>query len=368
MRPDTASTILGAPDANLLGQAIEACGVSISIADLTLPDSPLTFVNQAFVETTGYTREDVLGRNCRFVQGEETDPEAVRAMREAISKGESLRIDLINYRKTGEPFWNALHLSPLLGASGRVRAYIGLQHDVTHIRAARQAEHHRQKIEALGRMAGGVAHEINNLLQPLVSLPELVAEDLPDHAIQAREDLDLMVQSARDAKALVADILTYTRTAPQRGERLTLAPTIKEALSLVRRSLASSVHVNFTDTCAQPVCVQDLSRAGLQQVLTNLILNAADAMGGAGDVWVTLAQDQGEAVLTVCDNGPGVSPDLAEQIFEPFFTTKPTGKGAGLGLYVVFDLVARAQGVIALKPAASGACFEMRFPAHPPQS
>ncbi|VXC43925.1 PAS domain-containing protein [Oceanicaulis sp. 350] len=350
------------PDANLLGQAIEACEVSITIADMSHPDGPLTFVNQAFLDTTGYRRDEVIGRNCRFLQGPDTDPDAISAMRNAIRRGESLRIDLLNYRRNGETFWNALHLSPLCGPRGTVRAYIGLQHDVTQIRAARLAEHHRQKIEALGRLAGGVAHEINNLLQPLISLPELVAEDLPEHAIQSRADLDLMVQSARDARDLVAEILTYTRTSPQAGEQLVLAPAIADALAFVKRSLASSVQVTFTNEATEELAVRDLSRAGLQQILTNLILNAAHAMGGAGDVTLRLQSDKSDLVLTVEDDGPGVSPEVADKIFEPFFTTKAAGKGAGLGLYVVFDLVSRAHGQVRLLPRAKGACFELRFP------
>lgn len=362
MRNIEVSPTIDLPDANLLGQAIEACEVSITIADMSYPDGPLTFVNQAFLDTTGYRRDEVIGRNCRFLQGADTDPDAISAMRNAILQGESLRIDLLNYRRNGEAFWNALHLSPLCGPRGTVRAYIGLQHDVTQIRAARLAEHHRQKIEALGRLAGGVAHEINNLLQPLISLPELVAEDLPEHAIQSRADLDLMVQSARDARDLVAEILTYTRTSPQAGEQLVLAPAISDALAFVKRSLASSVRVTFTNAATDELAVRDLSRAGLQQILTNLILNAAHAMGGAGDVTVHLQSHQGDIVLMVEDDGPGVSPEVADKIFEPFFTTKAAGKGAGLGLYVAFDLISRAHGQVRLVPGEKGACFEIRFP------
>ena len=350
------------PDASLLGQAIEACEVSITIADMLQPEAPLIFVNQAFLDTTGYSREEVVGSNCRFLQGPDTDPAAVQAMRDAIQKGESLRVDLLNYRRDGEPFWNALHLSPLRSESGRVRAYIGLQHDVTQIRAARLAEHHRQKIEALGRMAGGVAHEINNMLQPLLSLPELIAEDLPETAQQSRADLELMMQCARDARNLVSEVLTFTRTTPQAGEWLDLAPAIEDALTLVKRSLASTVSVTFVKDAGLHLAVEHLSRAGLQQILTNLILNAANAMGGAGNVTVELTERQDEAVLSVQDDGPGITPELADKIFEPFFTTAQPGKGAGLGLYVVFDLVSRAKGHVRLAPCETGACFEIRIP------
>lgn len=369
MRPVQAVSEAINLDVDLLEQAIEACDVSITIADLSRPDAPLCFVNQAFLNTTGYAREEIIGRNCRFLQGADTDPSAVEAMRVAISKGEALRVDVLNYRRNGKPFWNALHLSPVLDRDGRPRAYIGLQHDVTEVRAARLAEHHRQKIEALGRMAGGVAHEINNLLQPLISLPELVALDLPEGADQARADLDLMMQSARDAKALVAEILTYTRTAPDKDERLELASAIDGALGLVQRSLAGAVSVSFINVSSSPLQVAHLSRAALQQIITNLVLNAAQAMQHDGAVTIILRQQANDAVIEIRDTGPGVPAAVADKIFEPFFTTKPTGKGAGLGLYVVFDLVTRAGGAIALKSGSgAGACFELRFPLFSPSS
>lgn len=351
------------PDAALLAAAVEASDVCVTISDVTAPDAPLTFVNRAFTDMTGYDRADVIGRNCRFLQGAETDPEAVSAMRAAIGEGRSLRLDLINYKKCGEPFWNALHLSPLHGPDGGLRAYVGMQTDVTKVRAAREAEQHRQRIEALGRMAGGVAHEINNLLQPLVSLPELIAEDLPAEAHHAREDLHVIAQSARDARDLVSEVLTYTRAARPESAPLEIEPVLSGVLELVRRGLSGKVEVVREGVAPAGARITGLSRAGLQQVLTNLILNAADAMGGAGRVTVRLGGDAASVTLSVLDQGPGIAPDAAARLFEPFFTTKPPGAGAGLGLYIVHQLVERAGGAVTIGAApGGGACFDIRFP------
>jgi PAS domain S-box-containing protein len=351
------------PDAALLAAAVEASDVCVTIADLTTPDGPLIFVNRAFNEMTGYERCDVVGRNCRFLQGPDTDPEAVAAMGAAIKSGRSLRLELINYKKCGEPFWNSLHLSPLHGPDGAVRAYVGMQSDVTKVRAAAAAEQHRQRIEALGRMAGGVAHEINNLLQPLVSLPELVAESLPAEAVGAREDLRVIGQSARDARDLVSEVLTYTRVAHTGSRPLEIEAALSGVLELVRRGLSGRVEVVQQGKAPEGARIAGLSRAGLQQALTNLILNAADAMGGSGCVTVRLGGDEASVTLAVLDQGPGVDPDAAARMFEPFFTTKAPGAGAGLGLYIVHQLVERAGGVVTLCAApGGGACFEMQFP------
>jgi PAS domain S-box-containing protein len=349
--------------APMLEAAIEASHVSVTVADMTAPDAPLCFVNQAFLETTGYARQDVVGRNCRFLQGPDTDPAAVRAMRAAIDAGEPLRIDVLNYRKDGAPFWNALQLSPIRASDGGVCAYIGIQNDVTEARAAREAEQQRQRIEALGRMAGGLAHELNNMLQPLLTLPDLVAEALPETAHEAREDLSLMVQSAREARDLVADMLGYARVAPGDGAALDAADSLSRALSLIERSLHGAVTIR-QEVRAEGIGISGLSHGGLQQILTNLILNASDAMDRRGEIVVTLSRGgRAGARLEVADTGCGMDEVTRSRLFEPFFTTKPVGQGAGLGLHVVFDLVQHAGGTITVESApGKGARFILDFP------
>jgi PAS domain S-box-containing protein len=349
--------------AKTLEAAIEASNVCVAVADMTRPDGPLSYVNQAFLDITGYDRDETVGRNCRFFQGPDTDPAAVSAMRAAIAAGQPLQIEVLNYRKSGEPFWNALHLSPIKSKAGRLEAFIGVQHDVTEARAAREAEQHRQRIEALGRMAGGLAHELNNMLQPLLTLPELVADALPEDAREAREDLALMQQSAREARDLVSDMLGYTRAAPPVREPLDVADAMTRALVLIQRSLNGEVVVR-ADLAATGTQVGGLSQSGLQQILTNLILNAADAMERRGEVVVTLDRTaSGGACIKVADTGCGMDEITKARVFEPFFTTKPIGEGAGLGLHVVFDLVRHVGGTIQVESAPDkGACFTLEFP------
>lgn len=347
----------------LLEEAVAASDLAIAIIDLTAKNWPIIYVNKACEEVSGYSVEELLGQPCAFLHGPDTDPASLVEMTRAIRAGESLRIDVRNYKKTGEPFWNALHLSPLKGADGRPHAYLSVQQDVTRARALRKQEHHRQKVEALGRMAGGIAHEINNLLQPLLSLPELIADDLPDEASDAREHLDYMAQSARDARDLVSEILVYTRTAPTEGECLHIVSAVRGGLELISRSLNGRIVVDLREATEADPCIAGLSRAGLQQVLTNLVLNAAYAMDGGGTITVTIATEGSDLRLSVADTGCGMDERTQAQLFEPFFTTKPVGRGAGLGLYVVYDLVKRAGGRIAVssKPG-EGAEFSLFFP------
>ncbi len=341
--------------------------MSVTIADMTLHDAPLTYANDAFLKATGYQRDDIIGRNCRFLQGPDTDPEAVRAMHDAICRGEALELELLNYRKDGRAFWNRLHLSPVFSESGVLNAYIGIQHDVTEERAAREAEAHRQRIEALGRMAGGLAHELNNMLQPLMTLPDLIEEGLPAEAAEAREDLACMKQSARDARDLVADMLAYTRAQLPDDDRLLAREAVLKATQMIERTLCGSVVLEL-DVDAQPdLEIASLTQASLQQILVNLSLNGADAMGNRGTLTLGLRRgEDGGAVIHVSDHGCGIDAPTRARMFEPFFTTKPIGEGAGLGLHIVSDLMRLADGrVEVLSTPGIGTTISLHFPPVP---
>lgn len=125
---------------DLVMQALEATNISVTISDLTRQDQPLVFVNQAFCDTTGYSRKDVIGKNCRFLQGEDTDPEVVKAIRDAITAGKPLSIQITNYRKDGEPFENMLDLSPITNINGDVIAFCGFQRDMSEAMDSGRAE------------------------------------------------------------------------------------------------------------------------------------------------------------------------------------------------------------------------------------
>lgn len=361
---DQAGLAVARPGASLLSEAIEVSQVSVTIADMSVSDGPLCFANTAFLRATGYSHGEVVGRNCRFLQGPDTDPNAVMAMRRAIAAGEPLEIDILNYRKCGEPFWNNLHLSPVFDPHGQLSAFIGIQHDVTEQRAAREAEAHRQRVEALGRMASGLAHELNNMLQPLITLPDLVSDALPASAQDAREDLAFMLASARDARDLVADMLVYTRIKPGSESVLDAEQAVRSALSLAERTLHGAVGVRLTVDAPRGVKIANLTQGNLQQILINLILNGAQAMNGRGDVVIDLGvAPDGGARLSVSDRGCGMDDTVKARLFEPFFTTKPIGEGAGLGLHIVRDLVRHAGGEIEVTSTlGEGSTFTLKFP------
>lgn len=337
----------------LLTQALEATDVNVTISDLRLPDVPLVFVNRAFCDTTGYSRDEILGRNCRLLQGADTDPDTREEIRAAIRDRRPFVGTVANYRKDGSRFINRLHLGPIRSPEGTPVAYVGIQRDVTREEEQREAQAQRERLEALGRLSGGIAHEINNLLQPITTLPEAIEAGLRPDATEELEDLRLIAESARAARDILKGFLAFTRRDSSAVEPLDALDTVSRALSLVEALQSPGIRVRRAGALASGgACgTAAWSRAQVMQVLSNLVSNAAHAMGGRGEVEVGLdplpdADGPGFLLLRVGDHGRGMDEETRRRVFEPFFTTKGVGEGTGLGMSVVYGIVQSWKGTI----------------------
>ena len=190
---------------DLKEQAMDEAPVGITIADFSLPDRPLVYVNRAFCETTGYSRREALGRNCRYLQGPDTDPESVGELRRAIEVGESASVELLNYRRDGTEFWNRVDIAPIEDAAGEVTHYVGFQTDITaRVRAeeaaeryAAEADRERGRLEALLEHVEGVLEDVTGVLvraESRAALEEGVCERVataPSYACAWVGDCDL---------------------------------------------------------------------------------------------------------------------------------------------------------------------------------
>lgn len=339
---------------------IDACPISISVTDAQQPDNPLIYVNRRFQGLTGYEPAEVLGRNCRLLQGPDTDPETVAAIRHAVAAGERIDTRILNYRKDGTAFVNGLLLAPIRGGGGAVTAYIGFQSDVTEDARREEAERQRQRIEVMGRMMGGVAHEINNLLQPITLLTqELSARHGggPDGPY-----LDMVLDCARKARRIIGDLLAFSRPGNRTAEPVTMGTLMAATLPLVSKAVGPGVTLDARIDAGGAALTVRADRTAFAQVLLNLAGNAAAAMGGTGTITVALDLDMDRnrdtapatgagtrrARITVADTGSGMDRAVLDRAFEPFFTTKPVGQGTGLGLSVAYGLIKDMGGSITL--------------------
>ena len=235
-----------------------------------------------------------------------------------------------------------------------------------------------QKMEAMGLMAGGVAHDLNNILSGIVSYPELLLMGLPEDS-PLKRPIQTIYESGKRAAEVVEDLLTMARGVAKGKEVLSLNNTVNEYMeSLEYRNLANScTTVRFKTELAADLLSMSGSHSHIRKALMNLVINASEAIEGSGTVTIATLNryldeplkgyrdvQTGEYVmLTVSDDGSGISPEDLERIFEPFYTKKVMGRsGTGLGLAVVWNTVQEHSGYINVETSGAGTVFELYFP------
>lgn len=344
---DVLEAIAGqSPD--LLKFILEGSPDTISLSDASQPDLPLTYVNPSFERTTGYKRTDVLGRNCRFLQGEETNRDDVARIRRAIADRQPVEVSLVNYRKSGEPFLNALRISPIFDRSGRLAAYLGIQRDITEERLRAQQDNTRNRLEALGTASGALAHQLNNLLHPVTSLISLHLPDISD--VGMRKDLDMALYSANQATELSHSLLGLSRGRFATDTTTTGLPEgLHRTIDLARMMVPTSMVIETRIGDVPKHLKIPISETLFAQVIINLVMNAAQASKHSGKVRIELAAAENHRIkISIADNGPGIPDSDADKVFKPFYTTNKSTNGSGLGLSVVLQIINESGGFIYL--------------------
>jgi PAS domain S-box-containing protein len=300
----------------------------------------MIYVNDRFVEMTGYPREESIGRNCRFLQGEGTDGEAVAELRRAIDATEPTTVELKNYRRDGEPFWNRVSISPLFGGDDGVNYWVGFQRDITAYKR-REKELQRQN-SRLERFASIVSHDLRSPLSVAMGRVELVNAELEDENLEAAMDaLDRMGE-------IVDDTLTLARQGDTVGELRTvsLSEVVPECWRTTDTGEASVELETDAEFRADP--------DRLPNLLENLFTNAVTHGGGG----VTVRVGAMEGGFYVEDDGAGIPEDERGAVFDPGHTTAEAGTGFGL---TIVKEIAEAHGwtVSVGESAEGGARFEI---------
>ena len=258
----------------------------------------------------------------------------------------------------------------------RDNGIVGLRIDITELRKRDAASAERGKLAALGQLAGGVAHEINNLLQPALTFTDLIRDRLPPEDLESREDLDLVLESVRKARDIVKNILLFSRKQETTLEPVEFSKEIATALRFIRDLLPPGI--SLTSRVVENGAMAAINKTQLTQVLTNLVLNAVHATHNRGKIDIDLGQalpstaeaealgiEAGRSYLTlkVADNGTGMDNATLAHVFEPFFTTKPQGEGTGLGLSVAFGILKAWKGAISVESTVGeGTIFTLYVP------
>lgn len=353
--------------------AMQAVNQGIVIADPGQPNCPIIYVNSGFELMTGYSATEAVGRSFDLLQGRDTNPDSVAEIYEAFCELRSCTVELLHYRKNGSVFWNAMQFAPVCDESGKLLQYIGFMSDVTERRHMEERLRHSQKMEAIGQLAGGIAHGYNNLLTVIEGYSSLLLEAPVVFADRSKEFLTEIRSATSRAADLTQQLLAL-------GRRQLLHPLAFDLNELVTESIEGlatdsiEIETEFDPTLHQVWA----DRAQIAQALNNLTLNALDAISNGGRIVVRTqsvelsAAEAGSmsqvapgryALLSVSDNGCGMSEEVLARAFEPFFTTKPLGNGTGLGLSAVHGVVTQSGGHIDVtSKQGKGTCVNLLLP------
>ncbi len=339
----------------------------ISIATASEPDLPLTYVNPAFEVITGYSLEDIAGRNCRFLQGEERDQPGRTLLTEAIAEQRSTVAILKNFRKDGTPFWNELSMSPIFDRDGKLSHYVGIQNDVTARVAFEEALRESEKLAATGRLAASIAHEINNPLEAVTNLLYLAKQE--EEVKQKNEYLESAEEELKRVASLTTQSLRFYRQSSH-ARAVRAVDMIRAVLGVYSVKLGVlGLRVECRDRSEDSVvCLE----SEIRQVLSNLVRNAMEAMRDCcgplvirtrrATQWSTGTEG---IAITVADSGTGMSEETCKRLFQAFYTTKEE-HGTGLGLWLSQEIIERHRGSLAFRssqnPAHRGSVFVLFLP------
>ncbi|MCC6214762.1 MAG: PAS domain S-box protein [Polyangiaceae bacterium] len=344
----------------------------------------ILWVNPAWERLTGWLAADAIGKSPRILKSGLQSPDFYAELWGTIQAGRVWRSELRNRRKDGSVYPEEETITPVVDAAGAVTHFIAVKQDIT---LRKREEEERWKLEeqlrvserlnAVGRLAGGVAHDFNNVLSVIQSYAEVVVQDLPEGS-PLREDVAEIRHAAERAAELTQQLLAFGRRQVLRIESVDLNRVASNLEKLLRRLLGEDVELVFRLGPAIRPTRADPSQ--IEQILMNLAVNARDAMPGGGRLTVETSNmvldaeycaahfgvDPGAYVLlAVTDTGVGMDEATRSQIFEPYFTTKPKGKGTGLGLATVHGIVEQSGGhVWVYSELGQGTTFKVYLPQH----
>jgi PAS domain S-box-containing protein len=335
----------------------------------------ILYVNPAFEEVTGYTRAEALGQNPRMLKSGEHDAAFYRALWDTVVSGKTWRGRLLNRAKDGTRYTEEASISPVHNASGAIVSYVAVKRDITHDLALEAQLLQSQKMEGIGRLAGGVAHDFNNLLSVVLGSAEFALESLREDDPLREELLEIQKAGLR-AASLTRQLLAFSRKQVLQPKPLQLNDVVGDLEKMLRRVLGEDI--DLVQDLAEDLGQITADPGQIEQVIVNLAVNSRDAMPDGGKLTITTANvdftaGQTEApagaapgpyvMVSVEDTGAGMDEETIARIFEPFFTTKEAGKGTGLGLSTVYGIVKQSGGVVdvASKPGA-GTTFSVYLP------
>ncbi len=312
--------------------------VNPDLLSLYDPDLHCRAANKAFCRFYGKSEDEVRGLAHADLLPEEQAQKDRQEDIEVIEAGMPFQAEKRMHGAGGERWFHVVK-TPVFDADGRVIGLLCNGRDITEFKKLQERIVQAQKLESLGQLAAGVAHELNTPLGIILGYTQLMLQDF-DPGSEVHETLEIMEKHSRICKKIVADLLRFSRRTETEMKPLSLNHLAEQVLDIVEHTFGlDRIAVERRLASDLPMIVGDQEK--LQQVLLNLLNNARDAIGKDGRITLATGHDadRGEAFVSIADNGSGIPPEIVGRIFDPFFTTKAVGKGTGLGLAVTFGIV-----------------------------
>jgi PAS domain S-box-containing protein len=353
----------------LQAAALEA---TINVVVITDAQGTIEWVNPAFTRVTGYTLAEAVGQNPRILRSGQQPKQYYAEMWRTIRAGQSWSGEFVNVRKDGGLFTEEVTITPVRAEGGIISHYVAVKQDITEKRSLEKQLIETQRLESIGLLASGIAHDLNNIIAPITLSMELLRHKYPND----QRTLEMVEQCARRGADVVRQVLTFSRGMDGTRVPLRVSRLVKEMGHLMSETLPRNIE--FSCDVNTPEDTVRADHTQIHQVILNLGVNARDAMPQGGKLTYTLtnetlnAEGPGSAgatapgpylVIAVADTGTGIPPEVLPRIFEPFFTTKAHGKGTGLGLSTVHGIVRSHGGFIKVQSTVGvGTTFKVYLP------
>jgi two-component system, sporulation sensor kinase A len=331
-----------------------------AIVAVTDVKGKITYVNEKFCEISKYSRQELLGQDHRLINSAYHPKEFIRGLWTTIASGRIWRGEIRNRAKDGTFYWVDTTIVPFLDDRGKPYQYMAIRSDITERKRTELLLREQAALARLGEMAAVVAHEVKNPLAGIRGALQVIGGRLPE-ASRDRSIIGDIVQRLDSLNDIVQDLLVFARPREPKLAPVALAELLEGTAALLKKDPAyagAQVSVNGD----RPTIMADAEQ--VQVVILNLLLNAAQAAGAAGQVRVSVSASDGTCRIAIADSGPGIPEEVRDRIFEPFFTTKH--RGTGLGLPTAKRVVERHHGEIDVAcPAEGGTVVTVTLPVNP---
>jgi PAS domain S-box-containing protein len=345
---------------------------SVNPLQITDLKGSMIYVNTAYEKLSGYKKEELLGKNPRIFSSKRHSKEFWNEMWQTVVSGKPWTGEVMNRKKNGEIIHTRLLVSPIVGAGDKVVGYFGLHSDLTDKRILEKQLIHTQKMESIGTLAAGVAHEVGNPLASISALVQILQRSSEDEFV--KEKLDLVVNQVKRISKIIRDLVDFSRPSNYELEPTDVNDNIREAMEIVRVGKKAK-DIEFELDLDDSVSLLHLVTDQMQQVFVNMFINAVDAIAERkknemnefeGRIFTRTEETASHIIVTIEDNGCGIAEDKTQKVFEPFFTTKEEGEGTGLGLWVSYGIIKSFKGSIKITSAVNeGTVFIISLPTNP---